>query len=180
MPLEVDLENKYLDEIYVAAQYDGVIKKLITTFKYKSVIAIGEILAELLWHCVAFPQADYVTFVPISKKKLQQRGFNQAERICKKLSELSRIPYQSSVIKTVETKPQAGTTSKSERLENVRNSFVIDPQFLISIRNNVSKPLTMLVIDDVTTTGTTLNEVAKVLKENGIEKVYGLTIAHGY
>jgi ComF family protein len=102
-------------------------------------------------------------------KKKRKRGFNQSEEIAKLISESTGIKLSTNLVKTKETKPQM-ELNRNERIENVKNCFaIIDKK---EIENK-----TILLLDDVYTTGTTMDQCAKVLKENGAKEVWGLSVA---
>ena len=193
LPLSLSLETNYLTSVYVTAHYEGVLKKLIKTYKYKSVKDIGELIATLIWYSTALPKVDLITYVPINKKKLSKRGFNQTEIVAKELSLLMKVPCIPLLSKVGKYKDQASMESKEDRLNNLKGSFIISPYFEKYLEDNnkekhndikniyTKKKITsVLLIDDVITTGTTLNEAARVIKKYGIEKVYGYAIAHGH
>ncbi|MDH5533720.1 MAG: ComF family protein [Candidatus Pacebacteria bacterium] len=190
LPLSVSLETNYLESIYVTAHYEGVIKKLIKTYKYKSVKDIGVVLSTLIWYSTALPRVDLISYVPINKKKFSKRGFNQTEIIAKELSLLIKVPCLPILSKVGKYKDQASMETQEDRLNNLKDAFVISPQYKKYIKennlknNNIgsknNKVTSILLIDDVITTGTTLNEAAKVIKECGIKKVYGYAIASGH
>jgi len=107
--------------------------------------------------------------VPLSEKRLKERGFNQADILAKPLSWKTEIPYQNSCIHRVkETSSQVGLTLK-DRINNVTNAFEADPTYM--------KSKTILVIDDVATTGSTINACAQSLIQAGARRVYALTLA---
>lgn len=109
---------------------------------------------------------DYVLVpIPLTRRKLLQRGFNQTEILAKKISEETGLKISKCLIKIKETKDQA-SLSYEERLKNLNNAF--------KVIGNV--PEKIILIDDVKTTGTTLKESAKVLKEAGAKEIYALTI----
>jgi competence protein ComFC len=188
LPLSISLEPNYLESVFVTAHYEGVIKKLIKTYKYKSVKDIGEVLTMLIWYSTALPKVDLITYVPIIKKKLSKRGFNQTEIIARELSLLMKVPYLPLLSKVGKYKDQASMESKEDRLNNLKDSFVISPLYkkylkendLRNKKKNEDEINSILLIDDVITTGTTLNEAARVIKECGIKKVYGYAIASGH
>ena len=102
---------------------------------------------------------DYITAVPIHKKKLKVRGYNQAELLAEYISEQINIPYCTILKRTVNTKPQ-NALSKKERVTNIKNAFSLIDN--IDIKNK-----SILIVDDIFTTGTTINECCKVLKKAG-------------
>lgn len=159
------------------APYDGVIKKMITKYKYQRVIDIDKTLANLINFYFNLPQVDLITDIPITKQKRNKRGFNQTEQICLHLSRITKQKYLQTLIKTGNFNAQASMKSKKQRINNLKNTFIINPHFKKYLQKN--KIESVLIIDDVITTGTTLNEAAKTLKNNGIKKVSGFAIAHG-
>jgi competence protein ComFC len=112
---------------------------------------------------------DLITFVPLSRKRLTQRGYNQSEILAKKVSRNLGISFGSTLKKRIETKPQVGLGRK-ERLKNLENAYFFKG-------GQEPKGKTVAIIDDVITTGATLNQCAKALKAAGAKKVWGLTIA---
>ena len=161
----------YLDQVVCACRYGGAIKTLLKSLKYQSVIEAGRLCGRLLYHCVIIPKVDYITSVPIHPKRLRERGFNQAQVIAQTLSKFINLPHQDFLIRSIHGSHQASINSREMRLQHVTHHFSLNP--------NLSSPLpeTILLIDDVLTTGSTLNECARVLKANGCRTVIGLTIA---
>ncbi len=103
--------------------------------------------------------------------RLRERGFNQAQVIAQTLAELVNTPYQDLLIRTIHGSHQASIQSRDERLNHVANHFSLNPNMTSSL------PKTILLIDDVFTTGSTLNECARIIKANGCKMVIGLTVA---
>ena len=160
--------------LYIAAVYDeGPIKELIHHFKYSGLLEISPILGELL--CQKYlqnklPNGDLIVVpVPLHKKREKQRGFNQAEVLARYFSEQLSLKGGLALERIINTQTQINL-AKKDRIKNLINAFVCVDQELI-------KNKTVILIDDVTTTGTTLNECAKVLREAGAKKVYGLVVA---
>jgi competence protein ComFC len=113
--------------------------------------------------------------VPLSKKRYRERGFNQAELICKNLltydAEKNLKMEINVLVKPKETKHQAHIENRTERLKNILGSFAIKNPERITGQN-------IILIDDVTTTGATLSEAKKILREAGARKVIAFTVAH--
>lgn len=192
--LEKALKNMkapYLDKIYIAGDYeDKNLKKLITKYKYNFLKPLGNILANFLiifWELekqetetlnfkISKAQKDYLVIpIPLSKKRLRWRGFNQVEIIAHEFSEHFKYKFDLNLKRIKYQKPQA-ELSENERLDNLKSAF----SYLNDKNNkNILESKTIILIDDVTTTGTTLNEAARVLKEAGALEVYGLVIAKG-
>ncbi len=169
-PFRKSDQIKYLDEITVVVKYQDTIAKLIHTFKYRGVIGIGKTIANLIYRSANISNSNYLIPVPIHKNKKAIRGFNQTEIIATELSKLTNIPSIDLLIKIKNTASQMSIKNKEQRKSNVADSFQINPK--------ISKiPEIVTLIDDVITTGGTLNECAKILKLHGTKKVMGLVLA---
>lgn len=151
--------------------YGGILKELVLSFKYKKNFVAGEVLADLFIEIIREQNinADYICYIPMSKKAEKKRGFNQCEVIAKNVSEYIDIPINNSIIKNKYTKEQK-KLSKEQRILNVKGAFSIKRK-----SNLYGKDI--ILIDDVTTTGATLTECRKVLKKYGVNKIICLTIA---
>ena len=105
--------------------------------------------------------------VPISERRLKERGYNQSEILC---NELPKDLVKTEVFARIEDTPHQTGLGRSNRLSNLKGAFkVLDKK---SIKGNV-----VLILDDIYTTGSTLNECARTLKSAGAKKVIGLTLA---
>ena len=145
-------------------------RALIHGLKYEKYTNIAKFLAPLMQKTLLenpdFLEAEYFVPVPIHKKRLKKRGFNQSEILAKELSALTNIPVLNALIRIKNTKSQTKLTKK-ERAENIKEAFVCpEPKEI--------KKKAIILIDDVCTTGATLEECAKVLKKAGAREVYAL------
>lgn len=110
--------------------------------------------------------------IPTTRFRTLMRGYNQAERIAKAYGKILNIPVTSHVlIRTKRNKRQVLTRSKSERLQNQMNTFIVNANSNLPER-------TIILIDDVTTTGATLHEARRVLLASGAKDVFAYTLAH--
>lgn len=167
--------EEHQEEIISCGYYGGVLKELILKFKYKSDFTAGDILAELLEAYITerFDYKEYIiTYIPLSKKSLKVRGFNQCEYIAKKIAGNLEINVIELFIKVKETKEQK-KLKKDERFENIREAFAIKKG--INVKNK-----RIILIDDVTTTGATLQEASKLLKNFDIDDIKLLTLAKSH
>ena len=168
--------------LFCAASYQHfIIKKIISQFKYEPFIKeLAKPLAfliiqhfKLLDHPLPFSKdrsGFFLIPVPLHKKRLKWRGFNQAEEIASELSAFLKIPLISNVLlKTKETKPQVELTAEN-RKENIKEVFICQNQD--SIKNKK-----ILLVDDVFTTGATMEECASLLRQAGAKEVWGIAAA---
>lgn len=177
--------SKKLNGLYCALSYQNhLVKKLIQKFKYQphikelsknlsSLITTHFLLLSLGFNNNTIKKKfskSILMPVPISKKKLKQRGFNQTEEIGKELAKFLKIPLiNKNLIKIKEIMPQT-ELKKQEREKNIKEAF--------SLKNKKEiKDKKILLIDDVYTTGSTMEECARILKEAGAEEVWGIVIA---
>lgn len=161
------------DGIIVAAKYnEGPIKEMIHRLKYDGLLGLSDLIGEVLLErivTISLPKNTIITPVPMHKSKEKRRGFNQAVLIARYLSERANIVYAELLVRTKQNHAQVGF-NRRKRLANVRNSFEIAENVGISGKN-------IILIDDVITTGATINECAKILKLAGANKVYALAVA---
>jgi len=167
-------KGKSIRGIICAAHYNGgPTKELIHNLKYNSVteivLILGKVMAKALQKNV--PKKDIlITFAPLHRRRLAQRGFNQAELLAKNISKTNKIPMKNLLEKKKNTKRQVELKGR-ERRKNLEGVF--------AFKDGDLKGKTIIIVDDVTTTGATLNECAKVLKKAGAKEVWGLVVARG-
>lgn len=154
-------------------RYTGVGRKAVLAIKYHRDLGLAEVLAELLYQrfCQTGWNVDLITCVPLSAERLRRREYNQTALMAYPLSLQVGIPFIPLLLrKTRETPSQVGL-SMAERKHNVRDAFHLGS---FSVRNQ-----RVLVIDDVATSGATMNACAAVLREGGARAVFGLAFARG-
>lgn len=163
---------------------DDLVRQAIWSLKFRRNTRLAKIFAQILHDEILETLSELETFsnfknltlipMPISKRRRQERGFNQCELIANELVNLSGNIFtldKKSLIKTKDTIPQSRTKNKKERLENLKNCFSIKNKENIKGKN-------IILLDDITTTGTTLKEARKILKRYGAKKIVCITIAH--
>lgn len=150
---------------------DQNIKDLIHAYKYEKLSAMAPLLAEQLINLINKNQLkfDLIAFVPLSRKRLAWRGFNQAELLALEISTKTGKAVVTNLKKNNDTKTQVGL-AKKQREKNLSSAFELsNGEKLVGKR--------ILLVDDVITTGTTLNEVAKVLRRAGAREVWAIVLA---
>jgi ComF family protein len=157
-------------------QFETLLRDLIHRFKYQGQVAVGEKLGRFMAESdyVDFRIADYSLMIPIPlhRKRLQDRGFNQSVILSREISRYHGIPMRFDVLKrTIYTEPQV-SLGRDDRNRNVQGAFEVTERGAIEGER-------ILLIDDVYTTGSTVNECAGVLRQSGAEDVSVLTLARG-
>jgi ComF family protein len=163
---------------------DPIIKKTIWFLKYRGKKSLAKIFASAMYYQYMEELSDLSIIydfknptlipIPLSKKRYMERGFNQSELLCKELLILSPTSFvleKNVLLKQKDTPHQAHIKDRQTRLKNIIGSFYIKNPKIIKNKN-------IILIDDVTTTGATLSEAKKILKQAGAKKIIAITIAH--
>jgi len=166
-------KQTYLDKIITATEYT-LVKNLIKKFKYQYIKELNEPLSQLLIESIKEISKNVIIIpIPLHKIRQRKRGFNQAELLAKNVSKYFNVPMYVNILKrNKHTEPQANIKNTEKRKENLKNVFEIENKELI-------KNKTIIIIDDVITTGATIIQAAKILEENKAKEIYGLMVAKG-
>lgn len=153
------------------AEFDGMIRNALHDLKYRKNIGLGISLAQ---HLISVLQTcdweiDLVAPVPLGINREHQRGYNQADLLAKPLALALQLPYNPHTLRRVKETQSQVELSLPERQKNMMAAFEAQPQKVLGKQ--------ILVIDDVTTSGSTLEACAIALLEAGAKSVYGLTVA---
>jgi ComF family protein len=147
--------------------YEGVLAEAINHLKFHGIKKLSKPLGRLLLR-FDLPGVDGIVPVPLSIKRLRERGFNQSLLLARVISTKRKVPLLMDIlVKKKETPPQTGLSAK-ERLLNLKNAFEVKGD----LRN-----LRLLLVDDVMTTGATATECSKQLMKAGAKEVVVLTLA---
>jgi competence protein ComFC len=161
-----------IDGIRAPFLFDSLIRDVIHEFKYRNLRTLGTELAVLLHNYLMVNpiHGDVLVPVPLHRKRLRERGYNQSSLLARELGKLTNLPVvENSLIRRKYTSPQARTSNINERRGNVADAF--------ACRDNRLQYKHVILIDDVSTSGTTFNTCAVVLKSAGAAEVWGLAIA---
>lgn len=150
--------------------YEDGVTVLISKFKNGRPY-LKELFADKISVClVGFPEIDCITYVPLTKKSAYKRGYNQSKLLAKSLSKRIQTPLLCGAIKRIKSgKAQKGLTGK-QRIENVKGAFKI-------VKRDKFKDKNVLLVDDILTTGSTVNEISRILLKAGAKTVYVATVA---
>jgi ComF family protein len=161
-----------IDGISAPFRFDEVIRKAIYELKYRNLKAISPCLAELLVDYLRSNplDGDALTYVPLHPRRLRERGYNQSRLLAGELSRRIALPViEDCLIRIKQAQPQVRAHDVQERQRNVADAFVC--------RDEKLNGKQLILIDDVCTSGATLESCAKALKSKGVAFVWGLTLA---
>jgi len=160
----------YFDKNISVAEYDGVIKSLIADYKFGSKKRCASLLAGICFEKAKdiLEKVDCVTAVPSSRRKKYKRGFNQSELIARELARMAGRSYRN-ILKEKQSGHKQKTLGFSDRFFNVLDRY--------ELKSRSITPCSVLIVDDVFTTGATLNECSRTLKDAGFKPVFSLAAA---
>ncbi len=152
--------------------YEETYRKIFLSFKFNGEYAAGHLIGMLLEEYFSDVESvndfDYIVPVPISKQRLLERGYNQTEILAEYISRAIGVPMNKSLIRTKHTAAQSTLLGLS-RVENVKGAFETVQSF---------KRKSILLFDDIITTGSTINECARVLKAAGADRIVAVCSAY--
>ncbi len=156
-----------IDELIVYTDYVGAARELVHKMKFGRNKGLAQFIGTLMGE-LPLSATDAIVPVPISKKRLIERGFNQSHIIADTLARQKKILLLPVLIKPYNQPPQS-ELSRNERLKNIRGAF--------RLIDGIPLPSTVTLVDDVITTGATVNEIARLLKQNGVSNVKAAVFA---
>jgi competence protein ComFC len=176
--------HKYgIDGSFSALSYNGVVKKLLFTYKYKPyVVDLQTVLSELFYEGIiqneyfmrVMKHDSFFLPIPLHAEKIRKRGYNHASLLARGIGDKMGIKVIDELVRVRKTKSQF-LLKKEEREKNLKDVFSLKPGGGDQVKDRV-----IFLIDDLVTTGATLKEAARVLQKAGAGEVYGLTLAHGH
>ena len=183
MPFEIDLGKETTCKYCTASKpkfaaarsacvYDGNTRKIAVRFKFRDGTYLAPHIASFMLNAgrELLYKTDVITAVPLHYNRQLKRKYNQASLLAKHLAKQTKIAYEPFLLKRIKSTKQQTKLNKKQRTENVEDAFQASDDF-----NYRGK--TIMIVDDVMTTGATINECAKALKQKGAKKVYALTFA---
>lgn len=186
-------EFKYLDGVIYALDYakNPTIQLAIKQLKYRFTEELADTFADLMTEKIKElgmirNRKIILIPVPLHKKRLNYRGFNQAEVVARAVEHrLQGKARVLSVLERIRHTDQQAKLSKKERHKNLEDAFYVNTKFVheqkICSKNGIAaKDPVIFIVDDVCTTGATLEQCAKTLKDAGLPKVYGFVIARAF
>ncbi len=167
------LADTSLDGLYIAAPYDQpILPELLTAFKFEGITSLANELGSILSPLTTYlPKTFTLIPLPLSWWRFQERGFNQSELLARSAIKIPSLRLRGGILRRRWSFRQSKLSSL-ERARNVRGTFSC-------LKPELVKDEIIILVDDLYTTGATLNEAARVLKTAGAKKIIGLVLAKG-
>ena len=168
------LEDPYLDRLLVVFHFNDVVRSLIHAIKYhhmpKLAVAVGGIaISKAAW---TLEESALLVPVPLHTQRRRERGYNQSERIAMGIAAHNKLLVRSDLLQRVRYTHSQTRLNRKERQSNLAEAFALSPKAKLHIKGR-----DIILVDDVMTTGTTLNECAALLKGAGAATVSGIALA---
>ncbi len=156
-------EKPAFDQVFAPYRYHAPMSYLVSALKFGAQYKNARLLAMLLTQAMSDQDLRPQCFIPVPlhAARYRQRGFNQSLEITKQLSSIHNIELQAHVCKRVKNTPQQSHLNAKQRKKNLINAFSVEP---VEFRH-------IALVDDVMTTGSTVNALAKAFKKTGVERV---------
>ena len=170
-PKAPDIPAEGLESIIAPFQMVGAVREVVHRLKYSGRRVMAEPMGVAMGQHLKRHQIspDIIVPVPLHRKRLRERGYNQAGLLAREVGKWLEVPvHDKGLVRTNYLGPQARTATREERKANVEGAFVAERDF---------SGLSVVLVDDVTTTGSTLEACAAALREAGAGAVWGLTFA---
>ncbi|MBR3162912.1 MAG: ComF family protein [Clostridia bacterium] len=170
----IDDYEKYYDEHLYIFMYSGVVRKILIDYKFNDCSFIYKTFTNFILKNEKFVENiksyDIIIPVPLSKKRKKERGYNQSELIAKEICRLTNLKLNTKSLKKIKNITEQSTLNKEKRETNIKDAYCL--KFPSTVVNKK-----VLIIDDVYTTGSTVNECSKLIKNAGSKQIGILTIA---
>lgn len=163
-----DDPSHHLQRVYAVTEFSGVAREAVHAFKYHRRFAIASLMGMLMADMVVERDIDLVISVPLHRKRRRRRGYDQAAMLAKHVARSLNVKHEANLIRRVKQTKEQNTLSREERHANVSGAF--------KVRRSFSGER-VLLIDDVYTTGATMHELARVLRNAGAGQVIGVVFA---
>lgn len=170
----LDIENKKYEKLLYIFKYESLIRKLMLRYKFSNKAYLNNFFATVITqsdeNCKLLKKYDMIIPVPMHKKKMQKRGYNQTELIGEKLEKILNIPSRTDILqKVVNTTTQSKLSGKA-RQSNIKHAFFIKNDIEVEDKK-------IILLDDIYTTGATSEECSRILKDAGASEILVLVLA---
>ncbi len=164
----------FIDKCVSPLYYKDKVRASVHRYKFGGCSAYSRCYAALMSDCVEnnldCRSIDVISWIPLSKKRLRQRGYDQARLLAEEIAAKTGLPCRQLLQKVKNNSAQSLTRDAKQRRENVAGVYALDDGADVS-------GLRILLVDDVVTTGATMSEAARILRKAGAKSVFGVTLA---
>lgn len=170
--------NPFFDKANSVFYYNGIMKKLVHNFKYQKMTTLskefGNWISSFIKQDSIEEDYDLILSIPMHSARLLKREINPSHILGRNLSKKLGVPYSGKILKKIKNTPAQTGLKRNERIDNIKESFSVRKNRLPHVASK-----NILLVDDLFTTGSTVNECAKALKENGAKNIQVITLARG-
>lgn len=170
--LKAERELEHIRSCTAAFQYEGAVRDSLLRYKFRGVTAYGPVYADFLAKCIDESgfSCDIITWVPLSRRRLRKRGYDQARILAEETAKRLNLPCKLLLEKRVDTRAQSGIRDAEKRRQNAKGVYAC-------CAPEACRGKRVLLIDDIVTTGATLSECALTLKKAGCAEVFAAAAA---
>lgn len=168
-------KSDFFDDIICTCEYTGIIKEALIKYKFYNRPSFARSFAWLIYSVMmemGYDTIDFIIAVPLHRTREHNRGYNQAYLIAKQLGSLLGIKVVNKLLIRTKSTNSQSLLGRNERLHNVRDAFAVTNSAMVTGKS-------VLIVDDVFTTGSTINECCKVLKQAGTNSITAVVVATG-
>lgn len=165
---------RHLEACVSPLYYEGDVRRSLLRYKFHGLSVYAPKYAAVMAECVRENGLSFekITWAPLGRKRLRKRGYDQARLLAEALGEELGLPCERLLEKTIDNPPQSGTASAKERRANVAGIYRFSGS--VSVKGQ-----SILLVDDIVTTGATLSECGRVLRAAGAKQISAATLARG-
>jgi len=173
---DCEKDKPFFDRAWSACHYDDLLKNLIHDFKYKKITSLSTdftaIIVDFMKKHHIGKNGQVILSIPMHPDRLFQREINHADMLAKVLGKNLGIPYSGNVLKKIKNTSLQSKLKRSSRIKNLRSSFCLKDKSIVRDKN-------IILVDDLFTTGSTVNECSRLLKDSGAGYIEVVTLARG-
>jgi len=163
-----EIEHPYFDNLFIRYQFAELFQKLIHLFKYQRALTLAKYFAAAIAPIIKNDNYSYITGIPLNPIKEKERGYNQSALIAEEIGGQMNIPVDNVLIRRIKNTPSQTKLNREQRIANMQNAFECTKKL---------EGKHIIIVDDIITTGSTLNACAQVLKNKGVKKITAVALA---
>ena len=163
-----EIEHPYFDNLFIRYQFAELFQKLIHLFKYQRALTLAKYFAAAIEPIIKKENYNYITGIPLNPIKEKERGYNQSALIAEAIGQQMHNKVDNALIKRIKNTPSQTKLNREQRIENMQDAF----ECTLNLEGQH-----IVIVDDIITTGSTLNACAEILKNQGAAKVTAVALA---